>query len=78
LEDERLLPLDFSPLPDRPLRALIDADAVAADLTRWETSQQNDGGWKVDFASSSAIAELEWRGYATVAAITTLRQDSDR
>ena len=73
LEDERLLPLDFSPFPDRPLRALIDATAVAADLARWETSQQNDGGWRVDFASSSPIAELEWRGYATVRAITLLR-----
>ena len=73
LEDERLRPLDFSPLPERPLRALIDADAIAADLERWDKSQEDDGGWRVDFASSSPMAELEWRGYATVRAITMLR-----
>jgi hypothetical protein len=73
LEDERLRPLDFSPLPERPLRALVDADAIAADVQRWRESQQEDGGWTVDFASSSPIAELEWRGYATVRAVTLLR-----
>jgi hypothetical protein len=75
LEDERLRPLDFSPFPDRPLRALIDADAVAVDLTRWASSQQPDGGWKVDFASSSPAAELEWRGYTTVRAVALLRDN---
>jgi hypothetical protein len=73
LEDERLQPLDFTPLPDRPLRALIDAEAVAADLRRWASSQEDDGGWNVDFASSSPAAALEWRGYATVRAVTLLR-----
>ncbi|HEY3485352.1 MAG TPA: hypothetical protein VGK49_08200 [Ilumatobacteraceae bacterium] len=72
LEDERLLPLDFSPRPDRPLRALVPPDAIAADLERWRSSQQDDGGWVVDFASSSPVAALEWRGYATVRAITLL------
>jgi hypothetical protein len=74
LEDERLKPLDFSPYPDRPLRALIDADAVAADRARWAAGQQDDGGWTVDFTNYSPIAALEWRGYATVRAISLLRE----
>jgi hypothetical protein len=72
LEDERLHPLDFSPYPDRPLRALIDPEAIAADRARWEAGQQDDGGWTVDFTSYSPIAALEWRGYATVRAISLL------
>jgi hypothetical protein len=74
LEDERLKPLDFSPYADRPLRALIDADAVAADRARWAAGQQDDGGWTVDFTNYSPIAALEWRGYATVRAISLLRE----
>ncbi|MGH9025780.1 MAG: hypothetical protein ACRDWD_06660 [Acidimicrobiia bacterium] len=73
LEDERLYSLDFSPFPGRPLRALLPTDAVSADLERWATSQKGDGGWRVDFASSSPAAELEWRGYVTVHAVSLLR-----
>ena len=72
LEDERLYPLDFSPVAGRPLRALLPADAVAADLERWRSSQQDDGGWRVDFGSSSPMAELEWRGYVTVQAVSLI------
>ena len=39
----------------------------------WRSSQQGDGGWRVDFASSSPMAELEWRGYITVHAVSLLR-----
>ena len=76
VEDEQLRPLDFSPMPERPLRALLPADAVAADLERWRSAQQDDGGWRVDFASSSPMAELEWRGYVTVHAVSLLRANS--
>jgi hypothetical protein len=72
LEDERLNPLDFSPLPDRPLRTLIDPDAIETDRTRWAAGQQDDGGWRVDFTNYSPIAALEWRGYVTVRAISLL------
>jgi hypothetical protein len=73
LEDERLYPLDFSPVPGRPLRDLLPKDAVVADLERWRSSQQDDGGWVVDFASASPVGALEWRGYATVRAVSLLR-----
>lgn len=72
LEDEKLRPLDFSPRPDGPLRALAPADAIAGELDRVEGGQQADGGWTVDFAQSSPAAALEWRGHYTVRAIRIL------
>jgi hypothetical protein len=70
---ETLRPLDFAPLPGRPTRRLFDDDVIAADLQRVVDGQQDDGGWTVDFDSYSPAAALEWRGYATVAAVSILR-----
>ena len=72
-EGEELSPLEISAIPSRPLRALFPPEAIAADLDRIERGQQEDGGWKVDFASYSPQATLEWRGYMTVWALTALR-----
>jgi hypothetical protein len=74
--DEALRPLDFAPAPDRPARTLFDPAAIAVDLRRLADGQQNDGGWRVDFDSYSPAAELEWRGYRTVSAVSVLRQNS--
>jgi hypothetical protein len=74
-EGETLHLLDFAPEPGRPVRALLDDRAVAADLDRLEGGQRPDGGWTVDFASHSPAAELEWRGYATVRAVAVLRMN---
>ncbi|GAA0255291.1 hypothetical protein GCM10009527_059080 [Actinomadura nitritigenes] len=73
LEDEMMRPLDFAPLPDTPVRALFAPGVVAAELDRLERGQEADGGWRVDFASYSPAAELEWRGYQTVKAVSILR-----
>jgi hypothetical protein len=73
LEDEMMRPLDFAPLPDRPVRALFDDDVVAAELDRLAAQQESDGGWRPDFDSASPAAALEWRGYQTVWAISVLR-----
>ncbi|WP_249998150.1 hypothetical protein [Actinoplanes sp. M2I2] len=73
VEGEVLYPLDFTPDPDSPSRALFDAEAVTADLRRLAAQQQADGGWTVTFAAHSPAAALEWRGYATVQAIKVLR-----
>jgi hypothetical protein len=75
LADEVMRPLDFAPLPDHPARALFAAGAVEAELDRLAAGQGDDGGWTVDFASSSPQATLEWRGYATVRALTILRAE---
>jgi hypothetical protein len=75
-DGEVLHPLDFTPHPDAPSRAFFDPDAIAADLTRKAAAQQPDGGWLVTFAAFSPAAALEWRGYATVQAITVLRENA--
>ncbi|MFV2178757.1 hypothetical protein ACFHW2_19415 [Actinomadura sp. LOL_016] len=76
LEDEAMRPLDFAPIPDRPVRALFAPEIVEAELRRLAADQQDDGGWRVDFASYSPAAELEWRGYATVGAVSVLLRNA--
>jgi hypothetical protein len=75
LPDETLRPLDLAPEPGRPARTIFDEAAVAADLERLASEQHEDGGWSVDFQSYSPAAALEWRGYATVRAVTVLRDN---
>lgn len=74
-DDEKLRPLDFSPTPDQPSRALFSADVIDAELRRLADQQQDDGGWTVDFGSYSPAAALEWRGYMTVGVLSTLRRN---
>jgi hypothetical protein len=76
LEDEFMRPLDFAPLPDRPVRALFASDVISAELERLVDQQQDDGGWRVDFASYSPAAALEWRGHMTVRAVWILKRNS--
>ncbi|TYB39288.1 hypothetical protein [Actinomadura chibensis] len=75
LEDEMMRPLDFAPYPGRPARALFKDDVIAAELERLDRQQGEDGGWRVDFASYSPAAELEWSGYATVRAVSLLTRN---
>jgi hypothetical protein len=74
--DETLMPLDLAPHPGRPARTLLDEATVAADLERLASEQDEDGGWSVDFQSYSPAAALEWRGYATVRALSILRHNA--
>jgi hypothetical protein len=74
--DETLWPLDLAPEPDRPARTILDEAVVATDLERLAGEQEEDGGWSVDFQSFSPAAALEWRGYATVRALTILRDNA--
>jgi hypothetical protein len=71
--DEAMRPLDFSPEPDRPIRSLLDAQTIEADLDRLEAEQHDDGGWDVDWTHWSPAGGLEWRGWATVRAVRILR-----
>jgi hypothetical protein len=71
-DGEAIRPLDYAPLPGRPVRRILDPAAVRADLARLAAGQQPDGGWSVDFPSYSPMAAPEWRGYATVHAVRTL------
>jgi hypothetical protein len=72
IENEALRPLDLAPHPDSVVRDLFGDDVIVMDLDRLARGQQPDGGWTVDFASASPAGALEWRGYATVAAVTIL------
>lgn len=71
-DDEFMRPLDFAPLPGGPARSLFGDGVVEAELARLTAEQQPDGGWRVDFASYSSAAALEWRGHATVQALIVL------
>jgi hypothetical protein len=76
LPDETLWPLDLAPEPGRPARTILDEATVAADLKRLAGEQEEDGGWSVDFRNYSPAAALEWRGYATVRALSILRDNA--
>ncbi|MER6575149.1 hypothetical protein [Nonomuraea sp. NPDC001023] len=73
--EERLNPLDFAPYPGRPARELFAPEVIAADLDRLAGTQQEDGGWVVDYARISPAGALEWRGAATVRAVEILRRN---
>lgn len=73
-EGETMRALDFASVPGSPASALLRADVMDAELDELAARQQDDGGWTVDFASYSSAATLEWRGYATVAAVLTLKR----
>jgi hypothetical protein len=72
-DEEYMRPLDFSPFPGGPARSLFSPGVVEAELRRLADAQKPDGGWRVDFASYSPAATLEWRGHATVQALIVLR-----
>ena len=75
-EGESLGALDLAPFPDRPVRALFGADVVERELEHLVAAQQDDGGWRTDFASYSPAATQEWRGYMTVRAVLVLRRNA--
>jgi hypothetical protein len=62
--------LDLSPMPETRSRRLFD---VERDLDALEQAQQDDGGWRVSWPDWNAAASLEWRGVATINALTLLR-----
>jgi hypothetical protein len=73
LPDEMMRPLDFAPVPDRPVRRLFRSELVDAELDRLAGFQQDDGGWPEQWQAYSPAAALEWRGYLTVRAVAILR-----
>lgn len=72
--DETMRPLDFAPHANSPARATFANDVIAAELERLAARQEPDGGWTVEFSSSSPASALEWRGYVTVAAVHLLSE----
>jgi hypothetical protein len=66
-------PLDWAPTPKSWCRRLFDDQVIAAHLDALAARQQLDGGWTISWPPVSPLCELEWRGYATVDALKTLR-----
>ncbi|MFC5730988.1 MULTISPECIES: hypothetical protein [Nocardioides] len=73
IEDEKIAPLDLSPFPGAPSRSLFTDEQVSNDLDRLEAGQLDDGGWDFDFLHWSPAQSVEWRGLATIHAVSTLR-----
>ncbi|MFC7625322.1 hypothetical protein [Microlunatus sp. GCM10028923] len=74
-DGERVRPLELSPRPDSPSRALFTDRQLDTDLDRLEHDQHEDGGWDVDYLHWCPAQSLEWRGIATVQAIATLARN---
>lgn len=74
IENEHIKPLDLSPHPAAPSRALFDDETIAADLDRLEREQWDDGGWDFHFLHFSPGQTVEWRGVVTLDAIRALRE----
>lgn len=71
-DDEAMRALDFAPTPDSALRAFLSPDVIERELDHLIAGQQPDGGWRPDWAAFSPAAELEWRGWVTVRAMSLL------
>lgn len=66
---ERPSALDLSPVPGSRSRGFFD---VESDLDALERAQHDDGGWRVAWPDWNAAAAVEWRGVATVNALSLL------
>lgn len=66
-------PLDFAPVPEAMARRLFADDLIASHLDALAARQQEDGGWTVNWTIWTPAAGLDWRGWATVHALSTLR-----
>jgi hypothetical protein len=67
------LPLEFAPTPDGFGRRLFDDDVIERHLDLLIAQQADDGGWGFNWEAWAAVTVAEWRGYATIAQLKTLR-----
>jgi hypothetical protein len=68
-------PLYLSPRPGSRSRRLFDETVIGRHLDALERAQQDDGGWRVAWGDWNAAATVEWRGVATVNALSLLRDN---
>lgn len=71
--DETLTALALSPRPAARSRALFTDEQISICLDELEAGQQDDGGWRFDWAAWSPAQADEWRGLVTLKAVQTLR-----
>jgi hypothetical protein len=66
-------PLALAPEPDSRSRRLFDDATIERHLDALESAQRRDGGWTVSWPAWNPAAAIEWRGVATLNALTLLR-----
>src|SRR5262245_3312634 len=66
-------PLDFAPAPTSLARRLFSDAVVEAHLDALAAAQQADGGWLVNWQIWTPATGTEWRAWATIRALATLR-----
>jgi hypothetical protein len=59
-------PLDWAPSPNHPLRPIFSDQQIQDDLQFLRDSQQEDGGWEINWEPVSVAVALEWRGIKTL------------
>lgn len=74
IEGEHIKPLELSPRPETPSRALFTPAQIDADLERLESEQLDDGGWDFHFLHWMPAQSTEWRGIVTLGALHILRE----
>lgn len=72
-DDEYVRPLDYAPLPGRPIRRHLPQGIIDGDLDALDARQGQHGGWEPDWVCYSPAARLEWSGHLTVRAVRVLR-----
>lgn len=65
-------PLDWAPQPDSFCRRLFSDAVIDQHLQALSARQKGDGGWPINWESLSPGVELEWRGWKTLRALSTL------
>lgn len=65
--------LDWVTEPDSYCAKFVDAETLALHLDAMVAGQQPDGGWPISWEALSPAATMEWRGWATVNRLTTLK-----
>jgi hypothetical protein len=66
-------PYDFASAPGSLAHGLFDDATFERNLDALAAGQEDDGGWPIDWQVWTPAAGLEWRGWMTVWALTTLR-----
>jgi hypothetical protein len=75
---EFTLPHDYAPTPDSLASSWFSAEEWRTDLAFLADSQAADGGWSARSLMWTPAVEPEWRGLATLHALTTLRAFANR
>jgi len=66
-------PLEWAPTPQAYCCRLFTQETIEQNLDWMASSQQEDGGWPINWQPVSPAVEMEWRGWVTIQALRTLK-----